>query len=78
MRVFQVVGLPLLKSIGKDGSALFVVVSSDRLELHPCLPLLHGREMGSERISAQVLILHHNVITQVFFQNSVSSMRSWR
>ena len=63
MRAFQVVGLPLLKPIGKDGSALSVVVSSDRLELHPRLPLLHGRERGSERIAAQVRILHHNPIT---------------
>lgn len=27
MRAFQVVGLPLLKPIGKDGSALSVVVN---------------------------------------------------
>lgn len=42
-------------------SWLPVVVSSDRLELHPCLPLLRGRGMGSERIAALVRIQHHNL-----------------
>lgn len=35
MRAFQVVGLPLLKPIGKDGSALSVVVNKALIRQPP-------------------------------------------